>query len=82
MKIIMLGPAEQKHSITPNLPADPSFAFNNCRHTLALLCDHARMKSVKQLPELLGCLRLTFPQSKIYDLRARVCHGNGSNLPP
>lgn len=41
MKIIMLGPAEQKHSITPNLAADPSFAFNNCRHTLALLCDHA-----------------------------------------
>lgn len=76
------GPSRAETFPNPNLPADPSPAFNNCRHSLALLCDHAWMKSVKQLPELLGCLRLTFPQSKIYDLRARVCHGNGSNLPP
>ncbi|KAL7405972.1 hypothetical protein ABVT39_011117 [Epinephelus coioides] len=76
------GPSRAEAFHNPNLPADPSLAFNNCRHSLALLCDHAWMKSVKQLPELLGCLRLTFPQSKIYDLRARICHGNGSNLPP
>lgn len=76
------GPSRAETFPNPNLPADPSLAFNNCRHSLALLCDHAWMKSVKQLPELLGCLRLTFPQSKIYDLRARICHGNGSNLPP
>lgn len=76
------GPSRAETFHNPNLPADPSFAFNNCRHSLALLCDHAWMKSVKQLPELLGCLRLTFPQSKIYDLRARICHGNGSNLAP
>ena len=76
------GPSRAETFHNPNLPNDPSLAFNNCRHSLALLCDHAWMKSVKQLPELLGCLRLTFPQSKIYDLRAQICHGNGSNLPP
>lgn len=65
-----------------SLLCDPLPAFNNCRHSFALFCDHAWMKSVKQLPELLGCLRLTFPQSKIYDLRAHICHGNGSNLLP
>jgi len=40
------------------------------------------VKTVKQLLELLGCLSLTFLQSKIYDLRAQICHGNRSNLLP